>query len=172
MNSMNDTEVVVGTVTDRTPRTHRLRRLAGTGFVATLGAMVATTLAAALAQAVGVDFQVPDGGETIPLSGFTVVTGFFSVVGIVIAAIRVDDSGSDRDLVGPAPPLRGEHRHHHRPPRAAPRRCGGGDPHPGSQPPHPDRLTIPRRTHVRREANTSAPRWSRALRPSIPGSYS
>jgi hypothetical protein len=29
---------------------------------------------------------VPDGGETIPLSGFAVVTGFFSVVGIVIAA--------------------------------------------------------------------------------------
>ncbi|HZO70362.1 MAG TPA: DUF6069 family protein, partial [Kribbellaceae bacterium] len=48
--------------------------------------MVATTLAAALAQAVGVDFEVPDGGETIPLSGFAVVTGFFSVVGIVIAA--------------------------------------------------------------------------------------
>ena len=38
------------------------------------------------AQAVGVDFEVPDGGETIPLSGFAVVTGFFSVVGIVIAA--------------------------------------------------------------------------------------
>ena len=48
--------------------------------------MVATTLAAALARAVGVDFEVPDGGETIPLSGFAVVTGFFSVVGIVIAA--------------------------------------------------------------------------------------
>jgi Family of unknown function (DUF6069) len=48
--------------------------------------MLATTLAAALAQAVGVDFEVPDGGETIPLSGFAVVTGFFSVVGIVIAA--------------------------------------------------------------------------------------
>jgi len=30
--------------------------------------------------------RVPDGGETIPLSGFAVVTGFFSVVGIVIAA--------------------------------------------------------------------------------------
>ncbi|MGH8828107.1 MAG: DUF6069 family protein [Jiangellaceae bacterium] len=44
-----------------------------------------TTLAAALAQAAGVDFEVPDGGETIPLSGFAVVTGFFSVVGIVIA---------------------------------------------------------------------------------------
>jgi hypothetical protein len=48
--------------------------------------MAATTLAAALAQAVGVDFEVPDGGETIPLAGFAVVTGFFSVVGIVIAA--------------------------------------------------------------------------------------
>jgi hypothetical protein len=47
--------------------------------------MVATTLAAALAQAVGVDFAVTDGNETIPLSGFAVVTGFFSVVGIVIA---------------------------------------------------------------------------------------
>src|SRR3954454_15501347 len=32
-----------------------------------------------------VDFEVPDGGQTIPLSGFAVVTGFFSVVGIVIA---------------------------------------------------------------------------------------
>ena len=64
---------------------HRLRGLAVTGFVATLAAMVATTLAAALARAVGVDFEVPDGGETIPLSGFAVVTGFFSVVGIVIA---------------------------------------------------------------------------------------
>ncbi|WP_405810472.1 DUF6069 family protein [Streptomyces sp. NBC_00210] len=59
--------------------------LRGTGFIATLAAMVATTLAAALAQAVGVDFEVPDGGETIPLSGFAVVTGFFSIVGIVIA---------------------------------------------------------------------------------------
>ncbi len=48
--------------------------------------MVATTLAAALARAVGVDFEVPDGGETIPLSGIAFVTGFFSVVGVVIAA--------------------------------------------------------------------------------------
>ena len=48
--------------------------------------MVATTLAAALAQAVGVDFEIPDGGETIPLSGFAVVTGFFSIVGVVMAA--------------------------------------------------------------------------------------
>ncbi|WP_328999382.1 DUF6069 family protein [Kribbella sp. NBC_00709] len=75
MNSMN----VVG-------RTHRLRGLAGTGVLATLAAMTATTLAAAFAGAVGVDFEVPDGGETIPVPGFTVVTGFFSVVGVVIAA--------------------------------------------------------------------------------------
>jgi hypothetical protein len=61
------------------------RGLALTGFIATLAAMVATTLAAALARAAGVDFEVPDGGETIPLPGFAVVTGFFSVVGVVIA---------------------------------------------------------------------------------------
>jgi hypothetical protein len=65
--------------------TRRLRRLAGTGLLATLAAMVVTTLAAALARAVGVDFEVPDGGETIPLAGFAVVTGVLSVVGVVIA---------------------------------------------------------------------------------------
>ena len=86
MNGMNDTGVVGGRASGQTSHTHRLRGLAGSGFIATLAAMVATTLAAALAQAVGVDFEVPDGGETIPLSGFAVVTGFFSVVGIVIAA--------------------------------------------------------------------------------------
>ena len=86
MNSMNDTGGVAGTASGQTSDTHRLRGLAGTGFVATLAAMLATTLAAALAEAVGVDFEVPDGGETIPLSGIAVVTGFFSVVGIVIAA--------------------------------------------------------------------------------------
>ena len=85
MSSMNDTGVVAGPASGRTSHTHRLRGLAGTGFIATLAAMVATTLAAALARAVGVDFEVPDGGETIPLSGFAVVTGFFSVVGVVIA---------------------------------------------------------------------------------------
>ena len=86
MNSMNDTGVGAGPASGRTSDTQRLRRLAGTGFIATLAAMVVTTFVAALAQAVGVDFKVPDGGETIPLSGIAVVTGFFSVVGIVIAA--------------------------------------------------------------------------------------
>jgi hypothetical protein len=86
MSSRNDTGIVVGRASGRTSHTHRLRGLAGTGFLATLTAMVATTLAASLAHAAGVDFEVPDGGETIPLAGFAVVTGFFSVVGIVIAA--------------------------------------------------------------------------------------
>ena len=86
MNSMNDSGVVAGPASGQTSHTHRLRGLAVTGLVAALAAMAATTVAAALAQAVGVDFEVPDGGEAIPLSGFAVVTGFFSVVGIVIAA--------------------------------------------------------------------------------------
>jgi hypothetical protein len=85
MNTTNDTGVIAGPASGQTSHTHRLRGLAGTGFIATLAAMVATTLAAALAQAAGVDFEVPYGGETISLSGFAVVTGFFSVVGIVIA---------------------------------------------------------------------------------------
>ena len=86
MKNMNDAGVVAGPASGQTSHTHRLRGLAGTGFIAALAAMLATTLAAALAQAVGVDFEVPDGGGTIPLSGFAVVTGFFSIMGIVIAA--------------------------------------------------------------------------------------
>jgi hypothetical protein len=84
MNSMNDTGVA-GPALGQTSHTHRFRGLVGTGFMAALAATVATTLAAALAQAVGVDFEIPDGGETIPLPGFAVVTGFFSIVGVVIA---------------------------------------------------------------------------------------
>ena len=84
MNSEDDTGVVARPGTGRT--THRIRRLAGTGVIATLAAMVTTTLAAALAEAVGVDFEVPDGGEAIPLPGFATMTGFFSAVGVVIAA--------------------------------------------------------------------------------------
>jgi hypothetical protein len=83
---MNGAGVVADPASGQRSYTHRLRGLAVTGFVATLAATVATTLTAALARAVGVDFEVPDGGETIPLSGFAVVTGFFSVVGVVIAA--------------------------------------------------------------------------------------
>lgn len=50
MNSMNDTGVVAGPASGQNSHTHRLRGRAGTGFIATLSAMVATTLAAALAQ--------------------------------------------------------------------------------------------------------------------------
>jgi hypothetical protein len=85
VSSVNETGVVAPAAR-RTRRSHRLRGLVATGLLATLAAMAATTLAAGLARAVGVEFQVPDGGETIPLSGFAVVTGFFSLVGVVLAA--------------------------------------------------------------------------------------
>ncbi|MGY0232241.1 DUF6069 family protein [Longispora urticae] len=83
MRSKTDTR---GTVGPAPGRTSPLRRLAGTGLLGTPAAVAATTLAAALARGSGVDFEVPDGGEAIPLAGFAVVTGFFSVVGIVLAA--------------------------------------------------------------------------------------
>lgn len=85
MNSTHDTGVLPDRASSRISRSRRLRDVAVTGFVATLAAMVATTLAAAMARAVGVDFEVPEGGESIPLSGVAVVTGFFSVVGVAIA---------------------------------------------------------------------------------------
>jgi hypothetical protein len=86
MSNVCDAGVVADPASPQTSYIRRLRGLAVTGLMATLAAMVATTLAAALAKAVGVDFDVPEGGETIPLSGFAVVTGFFSVVGVVLAA--------------------------------------------------------------------------------------
>jgi len=86
MDGMQDTNVVADPASGTTRSTHRARGLVVTGILATLAAMVATTLLAALATAVGVDFEVPDGGETIPLPGIAVMTGFFSVIGIVIAA--------------------------------------------------------------------------------------
>ena len=85
MTSMNDIGVVARPASGRTSRTRRLLGTAGTGLLATLAAMVATTLAAALARALGVDFAIPDGGATIPLSGFATVTGFFSLVGVALA---------------------------------------------------------------------------------------
>ena len=85
MDSLHDAGVVAGPAPGLTGRTHRPRGLAATGFVATLATVAATTLAAALAQAVGVDFEIAD-GEAIPLSGIAVVTGFFSAVGVLMAA--------------------------------------------------------------------------------------
>jgi hypothetical protein len=96
MNSVSDTGVTAGPASGHTNHPNRLRGLAVTGSIATLAAMVATTLAAALARAVGVDFEVPEGGETIPLSGFAVVTGFFSVVGVIMPPLLF--------VAAPAPP--------------------------------------------------------------------
>ena len=73
------------TTTTSTPGVRPLRTLAVTGAVAVPVAVVVTTLAAAAAQALGVDFELPDGGESIPLSGFAFITGVFSVVGVVLA---------------------------------------------------------------------------------------
>ncbi|GII80906.1 hypothetical protein Sru01_58880 [Sphaerisporangium rufum] len=103
MNSTNDTGVVAGPAPGRTGPARRYGRLAGTGLVAALVAMAATTLAAALARAAGVDFAIPDGGEMIPLPGFAVFTGLFSVVGIVIALALLRWSARPRErFVGTA----------------------------------------------------------------------
>jgi hypothetical protein len=59
MGDMLDPGVVAGPAPRQTGHTHRLRGLAVTGFVATLAAVVATTLAAALAQAAGVTSRSP-----------------------------------------------------------------------------------------------------------------
>ena len=64
-------------------------RLLLPGLAAAATAAVAVTVVAALAMAIGVDFELPDGGETIPLIGFTQLTFTFSVVGVILAlAIR------------------------------------------------------------------------------------
>lgn len=62
-----------------------MKRVLVHGVLAALLAVVVTTLVGALAGALGVDFEVAD-GETIPLGGISVVTGFFSCVGVVLAA--------------------------------------------------------------------------------------
>ena len=60
--------------------------LAVTGLLATFAAVVVTTLAAALDLALGADLRVSGSDESIPLSGIAVVTGFFAVVGVLLAA--------------------------------------------------------------------------------------
>ena len=75
------------------------RRLVGlvrTGLLASLVAVVATSAAAALAAALGVELEVPADGETIPLSGIAFVTGVFSLVGVAIAAVLMRWSARPR----------------------------------------------------------------------------
>ena len=150
MTSMSDKGVVAVLPTERPSHTHRVRRVAGAGLIATLAAVVSTTLAAALAQALGVDFGVADGGETIPLAGIAVVTASFSIVGIVIAAALHHWSACPAErfvwtagtlIAISLVPLRGGYRRYHRPPGVPPRRGDGDDPHPGAEPPHMERST-------------------------------
>jgi Family of unknown function (DUF6069) len=61
------------------------RSLFATGLLATLAATAAITATAAVAMAVGIDFEIPDGGEVIPLPGFATVTGVFSILGVLTA---------------------------------------------------------------------------------------
>ncbi|WP_109508168.1 DUF6069 family protein [Nocardioides speluncae] len=56
------------------------------GLFAAVLASVAAILVGALAMAAGVDFELPDGGESIPVLGFGTTTMIFSVVGLGLAA--------------------------------------------------------------------------------------
>lgn len=59
--------------------------LAGTGVVAAALASGATTIVAASGSAAGASLDV--GGAPIPVSGFAVLTAFFSLVGVVLAVV-------------------------------------------------------------------------------------
>jgi hypothetical protein len=62
--------------------------------------MVAVVVAAAIAQTLGVELEIPEGGESIPLPGFASVTFMFSMVGLAIAAALLRWSGRpDRRFV-------------------------------------------------------------------------
>ncbi|PKH40998.1 hypothetical protein SAMN05192575_10959 [Nocardioides alpinus] len=77
--------------------TRRALGVARTSLLATLAAVVVTTAVAALVTGLGVELEVPDGGETIPLSGIAFVTGVLSVVGVVIAAALARWSSRPRE---------------------------------------------------------------------------
>lgn len=61
----------------------RARGVVVTGLLGAVAAVAAVTVVAALAG----PFEIPSGGEVIPLPGFAVVTGFFSLVGVVLAVV-------------------------------------------------------------------------------------
>ncbi|WP_209021733.1 DUF6069 family protein [Nocardioides sp. 503] len=77
------TGAVAGAASSPTGETGRA--LVGPGLVAALAAMALTTLVAATARAAGVELEIPDEGEEVPLSGIAFMTGFFSAVGLVLA---------------------------------------------------------------------------------------
>jgi Family of unknown function (DUF6069) len=73
------------TTTATTVTTQR-RSLVVPGIAVAAAAAASVTLVAALGMAIGVDFELPDGGESIPLLGFTQLTFLFSLVGVGLAA--------------------------------------------------------------------------------------
>lgn len=85
-----------------------MKRVLGTGLLATVAASAATTLGAALAQAVGVDFHLSGVAEPIPVAGFGVMTAIWCVVGLVIAlVVRRLSASPDRRWVQVAVTLTG-----------------------------------------------------------------
>lgn len=62
----------------------RGRRVLARGVAAAVVAAAANAVAAGLARAAGVDFEV-SGGESIPVAGIAFVTGVLSLVGVLIA---------------------------------------------------------------------------------------
>lgn len=69
-----------------TGRAQGVGGLVVTGLLAMVGAMVTTTVVAALARGLGAELEVPAGsGEPIPLSGVAFVTGVCSMVGLLLA---------------------------------------------------------------------------------------
>jgi hypothetical protein len=57
----------------------------GHGTLATLIACAATPIAAAAGQAIGISLDV--GGAPIPFLGFSTLTAFFSLIGVVLATV-------------------------------------------------------------------------------------
>ena len=119
MNSMKDSGIVAGLASGQTSHTHRLRRLAVTGFIATLAATVATTHPRRCAgpgrwrRLRGPRWRRDDPvvrirrGDRRHLGrGHRHCRRSSSLERSPRRAIRVDGSVADRDLVGPAPPLR------------------------------------------------------------------
>ena len=62
-----------------------MRRVVATGLGVTVAAAATTALGGALAKAVGVTFEVPDGGESIPVPGIAVMSVACSLLGVVFA---------------------------------------------------------------------------------------
>jgi hypothetical protein len=59
--------------------------LFGTGILATVVASAATPIVAAAATVVGISLDI--GGAPIPVLGFGTLTAFFSLIGVVMAAV-------------------------------------------------------------------------------------